>query len=209
MGTNEGNVMRKMEGKIGPEELGSSEQLCLSPSLLLALSLSLSPSSTSVSSHSSPLLLYPSLPPSLSCTELQLMRGSPGSGFTAVYRREGRLFQYDALKDGAPGETRLPGVWLCIRLLLVLGRICLVVCGVVQTGFSDRYPSCWQSCQERCVMASVCFLMPFLAVYFLVFVLLSVPPKLWCVYLWHPLFMRFFCFFKEINYIFSAKNEKP
>lgn len=42
MGTNEGNIMRKMEGKIGPEELGSSEQLCLSPSLLLALPLSLS-----------------------------------------------------------------------------------------------------------------------------------------------------------------------
>lgn len=138
------------------------------------------------------------------------MRGSPGSGFTAVYRREGRLFQYDALKDGAPGETRLPGVWLCIRLLLVLGRVCLVVCGVVRTGFYDRYPSCWQSCQERCVMASVCFLMPFLAVYFLVFVLLSVPPKLWCVYLWHPLFMRLFVFFNKLItfFLLRMKNHR-
>lgn len=65
MGTNEGNIMRKMEGKIGPEELWQ-QRAALPLPLPPSSSLSLSPSSTSVSSHSSPLLLYPSLPPSLS-----------------------------------------------------------------------------------------------------------------------------------------------
>lgn len=59
--------------------------------------------------------------------------------------------------------------------------------------FPDRYPSCCWSCHERCVMASVCSLMPFLVIYCLVFVLLSVPSKnVMCIFMTFTVFALFY-----------------
>lgn len=168
--------MREMEEQIAYQEnSGSTERRCLSPPASVSLSSSSSYSSASVSSHSflsssltpprhrcslPPPPLPASLLPSLTLPHRAAVYERVSRVWLSLQCREGQgscFSTKDALKDGAPGETHLPGVWICVLHALAMLRVWHEQFIMYSVGFffffflNDRYPPCWWSGHNRYV----------------------------------------------------------